>query len=229
MGDGIRARHRTETTPVWAVYTVVNGTRGSDTGERVESDTMDYPVNGRLGDYWYVLLRGYTTVYVWDIYNLKTSYGYKEVAVTSGNLPMSIAVNTAPYAGSSYSFDKNTGLFTITNANLVTSQSGLANKWWIDTDFGSTSNPSTTKTASHRRIRYGCSSWDWNGVGNKGTIVATKGFSSERDTAYPMYSKGTATEKIIKSAASDFYPQDGKYGDSWLVYSHSYTGYIDLT
>lgn len=32
--------------------------RGTDTGRRVVSDTLDYPVDGIMGNYWYVLIKG---------------------------------------------------------------------------------------------------------------------------------------------------------------------------
>lgn len=198
---------------------------GEDTGNRVESKTMDYPADGIHDGYWYVLLRGKTTIHVWNIYNRKTTYLYKENTRTASSyVKAKIYTNTYIYYSSSYTFDKKTGRYFLDNPtqlSSLTSISTLSSKYWVVA--------SSISDNGNSSMYYGCTAIDWSGYGNSGYVTGTKNYSYEQDTSNPVYSQGTTTGKTAKSAGSTFYPQNGEYGGYWYVYSHSYEGYIDLT
>lgn len=196
------------------VFTLTNS-RGEDTGMTVESeDENDYPADGIQGDYYYVMVRGYGTVYIWDVYNLTTTYGYKER--TSSGYSVSMATNNNLYVASTYTFDTTTGYYTLTNPSATTSSGSVSGKYWMKISSGKSQN-----------MYYGWTDWAWI-PGSTGTITTTRYYAS-KDTSNVIYTKGSATGEQVQSVSQNAYPSDGVQGDYWYTYNSSYTGWFDFT
>lgn len=201
----------------YTAYTPALNARGTDTGQRVESNTADdYPVDGVQGDYYYVMVKGYGTVYVWDVFNKKTSYGYKESTREPGYNTIFSASSTIYYS-SSYNFNTATGKWTILNPS-----SGLANALSTGTLSGKYLDNNTTS----EYIFYSPTKWEVNG--SHIDVTATR-CDDEIDRTVKVPSKGSATGRIVESLSQSAYPQDGAQGDYWYTYNSSYTGWFDFT
>lgn len=199
----------------YTAYTPSLCAKGADTGQRVESNTADdYPVYGIQGDYYYVMVKGYGTVYVWDVFNLTTTYGYKEK--TTSGYSVSMYTNNNLYVSSTYTFDTTTGYYTLTNPSATTSPSSVSGKYWMKTSSGK--SPA---------MYYGWTEWAWT-PGSTGTITTTQ-YSSSRDHSNVIYTKGSATGEQVQSVSQTAYPSDGVQGDYWYTYNSSYTGWFDFT
>lgn len=199
----------------YTAYTPALNARGTDTGQRVESNTADdYPVDGVQGDYYYVMVKGYGTVYIWDVFNLTTTYGYKE-RTTSG-YSVSMYTNSEIEVASTYTFDTTTGYYTLTNPSTTTSPSDVSGKYWMSDSSGKS-----------QEMYYGWTEWDWT-PGSTGTITTTQ-YSSSRDHSNVIYTKGSATGEQVQSVSQTAYPSDGVQGDYWYTYNSSYTGWFDFT
>lgn len=202
-------------TITYTAYTPALNARGTDTGQRVESNTADdYPSDGVQGDYYYVMVKGYGTVYVWDVYNLTTTYGYKE-RTTSG-YSVNLYTNSELEVASKYTFDTTTGYYTLTNPSTTTSSSSVSGKYWMKTSSGKSQD-----------MYYGWTDWAWT-PGSVGTITTTQ-YSSSRDHSNVIYTKGSATGEQVQSVSQTAYPSDGVQGDYWYTYNSSYTGWFDFT
>lgn len=210
MGDGIRARRRSNSNFVWALYTISNGGMGTDTGDRVESKTMDYPVDGISGNYWYVLLRGKTTIYVWNIYNVYQQPNYVLETTTGNKIAFGGPSSTVWYASSYRLYSDQMQL-----VNALTSTYQNFNSW--GSYYWSTSGE-TTITIYKGGSKTGSGNW-----------VYVQNATSYRQVNEPIPQKGSATGKTAISAAGSMYPADAMVGNYWYVYSHSYYGYINQT
>lgn len=185
---------------------------------RVESDTMDYPVNGEQDGYWYVLLKGEKPMYVWDVYEKLTQYQEK----TTDNSyfgPSSWPVDLL--YSSSYSFDASTGKYTLIKGT---------EKSFTENRFGDqTGAPISLSRKYYQKYNYMNSSWntdvmyyDYTNADYTNHTWYAKKYSSESATI-----KGTSTGTTVESDNNSAYPQDGARGDYWYVYSHSYTYEFD--
>lgn len=202
-------------TITYTAYTPALNARGTDTGQRVESNTADdYPPDGIQGDYYYVMVKGYGTVYIWDVYNLTTTYGYKER--TSSGYSVNLYTNSELDVASKYTFDTTTGYYTLTNPSTTTSSSSVSGKYWMINSSGRSQN-----------MYYGWTEWAWT-PGSAGTITTTRYYAS-RDTSNVIYTKGSATGEQVQSVSQNAYPSDGVQGDYWYTYNSGYTGWFDFT
>lgn len=199
----------------YTAYTPSLCAKGVDTGQRVESETADYPVDGLHTDgQWYTLIRGYATVYVWDVFTIITTYGYKESTTQSGGMIGTvIEVNTSGimYA-SAYTFNTSNGYYTLTSPRYDSSNGSASGNYWM---------PGSSETS--QTMYHGANSL------NTSRIEAGTKYTSSRDTSLTTYGKGSATGESVESVSSTAYPQDGVQGDYWYTYSHSYEGWIDNT
>ena len=185
---------------------------------RVESDTMDYPINGQWNHQWYVLLKGEKPMYVWDVYEKLTQYQEK----TTNNSyfgPSSWPVRLL--YSSSYSFDASTGEYTLIKG---TNNSFTENNFSMQ--LGAPNVLSGKYYQTYNSIN---SSWntdemyyDYTNVNNTDHTWYAKKYSSESATI-----KGVSTGTTVESDNNSAYPQDGISGDYWYVYSHSYTYEFD--
>lgn len=208
----------------YTAYTPALIAKGEDTGERVEStDGTAYPHYGVQDGYFYVLIRGLTTVSVWDVYSVKTTYGYKEQTRTGSNyLSEKLYTNSYLYRASSYTFNAKNGRYTLTSPTQLSTAttSALSGLYWV----ASSSTPENIPD-----IYYGCTLVDWPGYGSTGTITGQKNLYSAQDTSLVYESKGTATGESVQSVNPNEYPQDGKQDDYWYVYTGTQEVYIDNT
>ena len=194
-------------------------TKGDTELYRVESDTMDYPINGKWNNQWYVLLKGEKPMYVWDVYEKLTQYQEK----TTDNRyfgPSSWPVRLL--YSSSYSFDTGTGKYTLINGR---------DKSFIENNFNNQTgapNSITRKYYQPYNVRTG--SWNTDKMyysatnldSTEHTWYAEKYYSSES-----VIIKGTSTGTTVESENNTAYPQNSYKGDYWYVYSHSYTYTFD--
>ena len=193
--------------------------RGDTELYRVESDTLDYPVDGEQDGLWYVMLKGEIPMYVWDVYEKLTQYQEK----TSGHSyfgPSSWPVRLL--YSSSYSFDPGTGKYTLIKGtdknfteNYFDNQSGAPNSI-----IGKYYQKYNRKTSSWNtdKMYYSATNLDYTDH----TWFAEKWYRTESVTI-----KGTSTGTTVESDNNSAYPQDGISGDYWYVYSHSYTYEFD--
>lgn len=185
---------------------------------RVESDTMDYPVNGEQDGYWYVLLKGEKSMYVWNVYEKLTQYQEK---TTDNNYfgPSSWPVRLL--YSSSYSFDASTGEYTLIKGT---------DKSFIENDFNmQLGAPNVLSRKYYQTYNSRNSSWNTDGMYYDYTdadytnhIWYAKKYSSESATI-----KGASTGTTVESESSTAYPQNNYRGDYWYIYSHSYTYAFD--
>lgn len=195
----------------YVAYTSIDAV-GTDTGNRIESKTLDYPVDGIYNGYWYVLLRGKTTIHVWNIHNI--SYQDNWVTKSESRFTASLYSSSAViYYSASYEIPRsypNQLQLVDASQSVCTTFTGWNNYYWLD--GGSKGN------------------YIYKG----GTYDASYGSRVNNTTRYyqvneQIAQKGTATGKTVLSAAKNIYPSNGVSGSYWYVYSHSYEGYIDLT
>lgn len=192
----------------YTAYTPSLCAKGADTGQRVESETADYPVDGLHTDgQWYVLLRGYATIYVWDVFNKGTSYGYKEG--TTLNNAVSIYTGTVIYYATAYTFDTSSGYYTLTNPQRGDYNNTL-NYWMKNTSSDITMYKSRTAYSSTE-------------------VTPATTYSRVVDRTLVTYDKGSSTGNTVESISPTAYPSDGAQGDYWYTFSHSYEGWIDNT
>lgn len=196
-------------TITYTAYTPALNARGTDTGQRVESNTADdYPSDGVQGDYYYVMVKGYGTVYMWDVFTIITTYGYKEKTSRGGTVNVS---GSTIYYSSAYTFypwDRSSA-YTLTNPGAG-DYNDTANYWMVDSTSGS--------TMYKGRSSFGPSE-----------VKAVTTYTTARDTSLVRYSKGSATGETVESVSAAAYPQDGVQGDYWYTYNSSYTGWFDFT
>ena len=206
------------TTITYKRYSAV-AVRGDTELYRVESDTLDYPVDGEQDGLWYVMLKGEYAVYVWDVYEKLTQYQEKTSNHSyfgPGSWPVRLLYS------SSYSFDPGTGKYTLIKGtdksfteNYFDNQSGAPNSI-----IGKYYQKYNKKTSSWNtdEMYYSATNLDYTDH----TWFAEKWYRSESVTI-----KGTSTGTTVESDNNSAYPQDGISGDYWYVYSHSYTYEFD--
>lgn len=203
---------RSNITLSYTKYTSMKNIQGSTYYYDVASDTLDYPIDGEQDGYWYVMVKGEKEMYVWDVYNVITVYGYKEAS--SSNETINFTSGSSIYTASSYSFDKNSGTFTLKNPTSAT---------W-------SSSYSDILSANGGFWRKDSSSGDYvmNGMLTLGTLTPTLELTGAKtyavtDTSYiASRKKGTSTGTTVESESSTAYPENNYKGDYWYVYSHSY-------
>lgn len=198
----------------YTAYTPALNVRGTDTGQRVESNTADdYPADGVQGDYYYVMVKGYGTVYIWDVFNVTQKVtGYESNSVTGYSTD---SMSSFTY-GTSMSFDSKTGYFTLSGTetlsmteNSFTNYVETENNYWME---GST-----------KKAKYCYMGGNWY-TGNK-----AKNVRKYTSTAISETTKGSATGEQVQSVSQTAYPSDGVQGDYWYTYNSSYTGWFDFT
>ena len=196
-GSSSRTITYTSYTPVDAV--------GEDTGNRVEGEPFTYPNDGIYNGYWYVLIRGKTTIHVWDIYNVTQKANY--ITVSSSGSRLYTDGDEEIYYASSYREDNDKIWLVSPSTTTVASFTGFSTYYWALTNYGAVVHKGGTKA-------------------NNNNISGYTKYTRENN---PIPTKGTSTGKAVLSAARSMYPSDGKDGNYWYVYNHSYEGRIDLT
>lgn len=206
----------------YKAYTPSLSVKGTDTGDRVESaDGTAYPHNGAQGGYWYVLLRGYTTAHVWDVFNVKTTTAkvYAEKKTTnSGTYGKEIDLSGTIYYSDNYTFNTKTGKYSLSSSKSM-SASSFAIACQSDppgTYFIIGSSSGTTM---------------YSGItdGSTTTEVWVKYTWTSTSTSETTEAKGTATGETVQSVDENAYPQDGAQDGYWYVYGGTKEVYIDNT
>ena len=202
----------------------------------VESDTMDYPIDGEQGGYWYVMVKGERPMYVWDVFNvIQIQNGYEQTEGPGGTAyALDVGGAQAPwnepyYAyGSSYSFDPATGLYTLPGSGYMVGNDSTAKQFinrgknaYFFTSVRSLSSPYTASKIFYNIYDYEYAT-EWN----------THGYYCYYEKSLvssPIYTsgKGSATGQTAESYEQAAYPQDGVQGEYWYTYSHSYSYEFD--
>lgn len=214
---------------IWYVY----ASQGGAMIGTVASDTMDYPINGEQGGYWYVMMKGEYVMYVWDVFNIAqilTGYEMNETAGGTVNIIDGIGsyINWYNYYAysKSYTFNTQTGLFDLINGKTGATIGGVGDPIvkfsnnCEDAYFAvGTSRVSITGLTS---LYYNAQSYE---PGAHGYVFTYE----KRLIRSPIYTsgKGDATGTIVESYDQSAYPQDGIQGDYWYTYSHSYDYVFD--
>ena len=202
----------------------------------VESDTMDYPIDGEQGGYWYVMVKGERPMYVWDVFNvIQIQNGYEQVSTPDGTaLIPDVGGAPSPWennytvvsSNQQYTFDTSTGKYEIVGRSYETSSDSRLNeavKNARNSYFFTTSTSSTRKTS---KLYYNLIDYElgqkWSDYGYYCTVETTL-------TSQPAYieSRGNATGQTVESTDIVAYPQDGVQGEYWYTYSHSYSYEFD--
>lgn len=214
-------------TITYTAYTPALNARGTDTGQRVESNTADdYPVDGIQGDYYYVMVRGYGTVYIWDVYNYTPGWNTVTSTPSSDNPPRGISKT------SSTGYD--------VSATIGYDQTGITGKPDITSGKAVFPNNSSFDTVAEFLKEYNSYNNVYYGVPNSDhfydrySTTSSSGGTVNRITAYRRLDivygkKGAATGEQVQSLTSTAYPSDGVQGDYWYTYNSSYTGWFDFT
>lgn len=206
----------------YTAYTPTLCAMGSDTGDRVKSVAgTTYPHYGAQGNYFYVLLRGLTTVYKWNIFRSVAKHTYEDVVTKNQSVTIStfskITVGT---------FDTSTGKYSVTynNANV-----GIAANYFANVSAGSSCWVNGSISSSTVTAYYYGGNMPSNSSGSSITITGVTKHTST--VASTTYSKGTSTGNVAESIDSNAYPQDGRDGADgyWYVYAGAEERYIDNT
>lgn len=196
----------TNVTIGYEAYTPSLIAKGTDTGNRVTSETLDYPIDGKQGDYWYVMISGSYTAYVWDVFEDVGAY----VSTRTTRPTVSIKSGTTIYYGSSYdTFDKTTGLYSYSGWSSYT-----------------TSSSKDCLAADDAGVFEGC----WTLETSPATTVYDDRYTCNSSSVTPHYGytgvykavKGDSTGNTVESADISAYPQDGAQNGFYYVYSRRY-------
>lgn len=182
--------------------------KGTDTGERITSKNQDYPIDGKQGDNWYVMIAGSYTAYVWDIYNCTYRNGYKEKTTNIANSWLSDC-----YASKSYSFDIITGLYTLIDPVSVHIGSG------DDITTAYNNGYYLIKNTKSGEIMY---KYNYLNETDPYHSTLTRYTAVEDESIQVPGGKGEATGNTVESYDISAYPQDGLVGDFWYEYVRSY-------
>ena len=216
---------------VWYVYN-----SAGEMVDIVESDTMDYPIDGEQGGNHYVMMKGEYPMYVWDVFYIAqiiVGYEVKETAGGTVNMLDRIGSYYDWYGyytyGTSYTFHSQTGQFDLTNAKQGITYAGGASGDPIVNFYqrcknayfavGRDTYPSTTGLSY---LYYNAQSYTEGAYGYV--------FEYEKSlVSSPIYTsgKGSATGQTAESYEQAAYPQDGVQGEYWYTYSHSYSYEFD--
>ena len=142
-------------------------------------------------------------MYVWDVFNVVTSYGYKEsfwryVGLSNGT-------QLLVYIADEYEFDPYSGFNLIDAVYYGKVGSGVDGKYWAE------------QRSSNKEIFEG--KWNDNGLYYCNYAV--------QDTSVVINNKGTTTGQTVESENQTAYPKNGVSGDKWYTYSHSYSKPFD--
>lgn len=186
----------------------------------IGSETMDYPYEGKSGDYWYKMVKGQRTVYVWDKYSATSTdkYGAYEYSVGSADPDSEYrSMEAGSYAiGTGYTVAESTGYFSINGAGAgVTistasdATSKLSGKWYRE-----------WYNYSKGRVYYGAQ----DALVLPDTIGTTTAWNPQRvAVSVPIrsYTQGSLSGTVESYTQSD-YPTNNYSRGAWYVYSHSY-------
>lgn len=215
-------------------YESSTNAKGDDTGERVQSNTMDYPVDGLHTDgKWYVMLKGSYMVYVWDVFNVVDS-GWKTVESEpdrNTNPPIGIDGDTSL----SYYDESSTIYYTTSKNNITINNSGYASGFSSSLSLKGVSSgwykPLNTayyapKSSNNKHYYYGT---DGSVISDPNGDAIGGVDAEKRYDIVKNYTKGSATGNTVESPNASAYPQNGDSGNYWYVYSHEYEKIIDNT
>lgn len=189
----------------YTAYTAAKAVQGEGELYRVESKTADYPINGVYNGYWYIMLKGEYTVYVWNKYYANMTFSANKT------LELSDSDFTSPYImpqGRYYGWyiDKEVGIARIIES---VSPSTLKNKYILLTNSESGGKPELSGTYI----------WDYNSIIGKWEGCK---ISDVYSLKYSKYTSSLPSESTAESPSIDAYPQNGAYKGYWYEYSHSY-------
>lgn len=195
----------------YIAYTPKKILKGEDTGERVTSTTLDYPVDGKQGNYWYVMISGSYLAYVWDVFEDVGSYKSSQTTNQDVSIPSGTTIYYRPdrYGNTSWTIDKETGLFTYSGwSSYKTSSSNncltasdanvFDNEWTLETSPATNIYSGTAVTFERSARAEYCYTGVYEGV------------------------KGDATGNTVESADVNAYPQNGAQDGYWYVFVRSY-------
>lgn len=217
---------RSNITLSYTKYTSMKNIQGSTYYYDVASDTLDYPIDGEQDGYWYVMVKGEKEMYVWDVFDVVTSYTLD----TTRTDHVSAGITYYLYKAV---FDNSTGLFTITD--IYPTQSVTSSLQSIESDDGS------VKYYVNGPGSYNGRYWSDQKYSVGDTVSELISFSSSVYCDYPSQarlsvfykgglettSKGNSTGNTVESENSETYPQDGAIDSYWYVYSHCYMKKFD--
>lgn len=207
----------------YTAYTPALNARGTDTGQRVESNTADdYPADGVQGDYYYVMVKGYGTVYVWDVYNYTPGWSTVTSTPSQDNPPIGIA--TSSYAG--YEVSSTIGY----NQNKLSTMPDITSGKAVFSNSGATSTvlAMLDENSNYNHLYYGINNSD-HFYDHYSSMSGTTRIRARYRLDIVDGKKGAATGEQVQSLTSTAYPSDGVQGDYWYTYNSSYTGWFDFT
>lgn len=196
---------------IWYVY----ASQGGAMIGTVASDTMDYPINGEQGGYWYVMMKGEYVMYVWNQYHTSGQYTQRSSSNERVDKPSTRTFTIYQYWSGQFpilancDFDPQTGNYTLhygynsqTVRNFSSYTGSFTGAWMIDAISGPTVY--------------------------SGSNIVTSSYVSGV-TVYTSVFTYTKTDYIgtVESYDQSAYPQDGVQGDYWYTYSHSYNYVFD--
>lgn len=207
----------------YTAYTPALNARGTDTGQRVESNTADdYPADGVQGDYYYVMVKGYGTVYVWDVYNYTPGWSTVTSTPSQDNPP--IGISTSSYAG--YEVSSTIGY----NQNKLSTMPDITSGKAVFSNSGATSTvlAMLDEKSNYNHLYYGINNSD-HFYDHYSIMSGTTRIRARYRLDIVDGKKGAATGEQVQSLTSTAYPSDGVQGDYWYTYNSSYTGWFDFT
>lgn len=207
----------------YTAYTPSLCAKGADTGQRVESNTADdYPADGIQGDYYYVMVRGYGTVYIWDVYNYTPGWNTVTSTPSTDNPP--IGISTSSYAG--YEVSSTIGY----NQNKLSTMPDITSGKAMFSNSGATSTVLSMldENSNYNHLYYGINNSD-HFYDHYSSMSGTTRIRARYRLDIVDGKKGAATGEQVQSLTSTAYPSDGVQGDYWYTYNSSYTGWFDFT
>ena len=177
-------------------YSSLSDAKGTTYYYDVQSETLDYPINGVYGDYWYVLISA-PTQYIWDVYEY--TYGLVDsTAETGSNKKTS---TTSIVIGKSYSH-------------------------YISDVLGDQFNLNETSTTTYSAVQVGDYTFFGTSAGSTSTsLYVVTGVSTSMGQTTITYKRyfdkgnirGDAIIDRVYSNNLGDYPMDGVKGSYWYV------------
>jgi len=171
--------------------------RGETEIDRVESNLLEYPLDGEQDGLWYVMLRGMREVFVWDAYSVTN--GKYESRKTDNSENISISASTI-YTATSYKFNTATGIYTLSSPTQSNS-SGLY-YWMPDVSSGNVMYEASDQYSMDNIIPW---------------YIYSAVFTGE---------KGAKTGEVTSQDINE-YPYDGYQNGLWYTYSGTDTVEFD--
>ena len=197
-------------------YTSFSEVQGSNLLYEIGSDTMDYPADGIWsGDgLWYVMVKGEREVHVWNVFNVNNNYYTEVIEGNSSGYQYDYSFDYLTY-GESYTFNKNTGEFTLND--VLSLGSAIAYQGTLYGMEGSSTLSGDSMKGPVLYSQCSCTADTYN-VYHRAKCKHTATFAG---------TKGSSTGNLSESINRNEYPQDGIQGNYWYVYSHSYVEPFD--